>query len=426
AQLALLRLYCDRPFDAGNAWWLALLFWGAQGFGILVNALAVPILSLSTIAALYVMDRRVDWLARLRPLTGVPLMLAIAAPWIIIRAHFDGIPFSGLTWSEFIRALGGAQDMKWKAAPLTFTLAFVLGFLPGALLLVPALTNLWRERGAALQRFLLAWIVGYWLYLELIASKPALYTVQAMFPAAAAAVALALDHDNRLAIPPRMLRLPAWLVLPGTIALFAVLTNFAAVRPGLLVVVGAVAIAVLFTYAAQAAKGGLAAAWLAASVAGFALFITYTFAVLMPASQIGWPAPRIADAIAPLRRCVTGPVGVVGLREPSTNFVLGRGANTNVETIAGWMAGGEDGIAVVEDRWQADLAKALALKGGKTPPRLGCVEAFNVMRGCPVDFSIYVTGRGMLDPGCKVDARYACSIPLPLEPADTDPRSRCR
>ena len=125
-------------------------------------------------------------------------MLAIAAPWLLIRAHFDGgVPFSGLTWGEFIRALGGAQDMKWKAAPLTFTLAFVLGFLPGAVLLVPALHNLWRERGAALQRFLFAWIVGYWLYLELIASKPALYTVQAMFPAAAAAVALGLDHGNR-------------------------------------------------------------------------------------------------------------------------------------------------------------------------------------------------------------------------------------
>ena len=183
---ALLR----RALDRDNGRWLALAFWAAQGGGMLLNALAVPILSLSTIAALYVLDRRVDWLARLRRSLGVPLMLAIAAPWIIVRAHFDGVPFSGLTWGEFIRALGGAQDMKWKAAPLTFTLAFVLGFLPGALLLVPALTNLWRERGGALQRFLFAWIVGYWLYLELIASKPALYTVQAMFPAAAAAVAL--------------------------------------------------------------------------------------------------------------------------------------------------------------------------------------------------------------------------------------------
>jgi hypothetical protein len=217
-----------------------------------------------------------------------------------------------------------------------------------------------------------------------------------------------------------------WIVLPGTIALFAVLANFAAVRPSFAVIAGAVLVTALFTLAALAAKQARAAAWLAASIAGFALFITYTFAVLMPSSQIGWPAPRIADAIAPLRRCVTGPVGVVGFREPSTDFVIGRGANTNVETIAGWMAGGEDGIAVVEDRWQADLAKALAEKGGKPPARLGCVEAFNVMRGCPVDFSIYVTGRDMLDPGCKIAERYACSIPLPLEPADSDPRSRCR
>jgi 4-amino-4-deoxy-L-arabinose transferase-like glycosyltransferase len=435
AQLTLLRLYCAPDGDRDEQLWLALAFWAAQGGGMLLNALAVPILSLTTLIALYVMDRRLDWLSRLRPLIGVPLMLAIAAPWLLIRAHFDGgVPFSGLTWGEFIRALGGAQDMKWKAAPLTFTLAFILGFLPGALLLVPALQNLWRERGDALQRFLFAWIVGYWLYLELIASKPALYTVQAMFPAAAAAVALVLDRglpgaawqSGKLAIPPRMLRLPAWLVMGGTIAMFAAIVNIARVPSTFLIVVGATLVAVLFTFAARAAGEWRAAAWLTTSVAGFALFIVYTFAVLMPSAQIGWPAPRIAEAVAPLRRCVIGPVGVVGFREPSTTFVLGRDANANVETLAGWMAGGEDGIAVVEDRWQPDLAKALAARGAKAPPRLGCVEAFNVMRGCPLDFSIYATSREVLDPGCKVAEAFACSIPLPLQPEDADPKSRCR
>ena len=296
---------------------------------MLLNALAVPILSLATLIALYVMDRRLDWLWRLRPLVGIPLMLAIAAPWLLIRAHFDGgVPFSGLTWGEFIRALGGAQDMKWKAAPLTFTLAFLLGFLPGAVLLWPALQNLWRERGDALQRFLFAWIVGYWLYLELIASKPALYTVQAMFPAAAAAVALVLDRglpeaawqSGKLAIPPRMLRLPAWLVMGGTIAMFAAIVNIARAPSTFLIVVGATLVAVLFTFAARAAGEWRAAAWLTTSVAGFALFIVYTFAVLMPSAEIGWPAPRIAEAVAPLRRCVIGPVGVVGFREPSDHL----------------------------------------------------------------------------------------------------------
>ena len=236
AQLALLRLYCNRDFDAANGWWLALLFWAAQGGAILVNALAVPILSLSTIVALYVMDRRVDWLARLRPLTGVPLMLAIAAPWIIIRAHFDGVPFSrphlGRVHPRPRRRPG--HEVEGRPAHLHARLRARLP--PRRAAAGAGAANLWRERGAALQRFLFAWIVGYWLYLELIASKPALYTVQAMFPAAAAAVALALDRGlpgaaspyGTLAIPPRMLRLPWWLVLAGTIALFAVIVNFAA------------------------------------------------------------------------------------------------------------------------------------------------------------------------------------------------------
>jgi 4-amino-4-deoxy-L-arabinose transferase-like glycosyltransferase len=426
AQLTLLRLYRALPGERKEEPWLALAFWAAQGFGMLLNALAVPILSLSTIAVLYVFDRRLDWLKRLRPLVGVPLMLIIAAPWILIRAHYDGVPFSGLTFGEFIRALGGAQDMKWKAAPLTFTLAFALGFLPGALLLVPALKNLWRSRSAAIERFLFAWIVGYWIYLELIASKPALYTVQAMFPAAAVACALVLDREGKLALPPYMLRLPWWATLAGMLLLYVGGLWFAGVMPGIAVVIGAALVTALFTLSSLAATRGFAAAWLTTAVAGFALFATFTFAVLMPHMRIGWPAPRIAEAVAPLRRCVTGPVGVVGFREPSTTFVLGRGANTNIESIAGWMAGGDDAIAVVEDRWQPDLAKALAARGAKAPPRLGCVEAFNVMRGCPLAFSIYNTGPDPLDPGCKIDPRFTCMTPMPLAPEDSDPRSRCR
>jgi hypothetical protein len=89
------------------------------------------------------------------------------------------------------------------------------------------------------------------------------------------------------------------------------------------------------------------------SVGGFALFLAFTFGVLLPHLEKAWPATRIADAIAPLRRCGTGPVGVLGFREPSTLFVLGhRSSGADAETIGGWMATGEEAIAVVEDRWQ--------------------------------------------------------------------------
>ncbi|HEY7669347.1 MAG TPA: glycosyltransferase family 39 protein [Hyphomicrobium sp.] len=430
AQVSLLRLYCAPAPKHEQG--LALLFWAAQGSSILLNALAVPILSLATLIALFVLDRDFKWLKRLRPLVGVPLMLLIAAPWLLVRAHVDGVPFSTLTFSELLRALGGAQDMKWKAAPLTFTLAMALGFLPGALLIVPALKGLWENRAFALQRFLLAWIVGYLLYLELIASKPALYTVQALFPALAAAVALALDRpaaqaasdSGQLAIPPLSLRLPWWLVLPATIALFAGGLTFAGVAPSFIVVGGATLVAVLFTCAARAMGEGRAATWVTTSIVGFALFNAYTFAVALPHIKIAWPAARIAEAVAPLQRCVVGPVGVLGFREPSSIFLLGPRSITDAETIAAWIATGEEAVVAIEDRFQPDVARVLGLRRAKLPPRLGCVTAFNVMRGCPLSFSIYVTGAPKLDPGCKLESRFACQGPPSQTPADAT--SRCR
>jgi len=77
----------------------------------------------------------------------------------------------------------------------------------------------------------------------------------------------------------------------------------------------------------------------------------------------------------------------------------------------------------VEDRWQPDLSAALAARRVELPPRLGCIEAFNIMRGCPLHFSIYATGRETLDPGCRMSAEYSCKGPLPASP---DTQSRCR
>ena len=162
--------------------------------------------------------------------------------------------------------------------------------------------------------------------------------------------------------------------LAGMILLYIGGLWFAGVTPGVAIVIGAALVTALFTLSSLAATSGLAAACLTTAVAGFALFITFTFAVLMPGMRIGWPAPRIAEALAPMRRCVTGPVGVVGFREPSTTFVLGRGANTNIESIAGWMAGGDDAIAVPrEHRRQLEDARARGVERVTRCGDGGCV-----------------------------------------------------
>ncbi|PPC85142.1 MAG: glycosyl transferase family 39, partial [Hyphomicrobium sp.] len=233
AMLALLRIYVARDENDGRV--LALLFWAAVGFGIVLNALLVPILVVATLVALFVMDRDIAWLKRLRPLIGVPIALAIASPWLFVRAHQDGVPFSGMDWTDFIEALGGSQDMKLRAMPGTFVFAMLLGFLPGTALLAPAMLKLWNAREQRIAKFLLAWVIGYLAYLELLSSKPGTYTVQVMFPALALGVAmLVATYADRQSLP-RWHAIP-WPPLAAlfVLLLFAGVYGFVGAWPGVL------------------------------------------------------------------------------------------------------------------------------------------------------------------------------------------------
>jgi 4-amino-4-deoxy-L-arabinose transferase-like glycosyltransferase len=62
AMLALLRIYTAQPEQETR--WLALLFWAALGFSVLINALLVPVLVVATLIALWIMDRDAVWLRR--------------------------------------------------------------------------------------------------------------------------------------------------------------------------------------------------------------------------------------------------------------------------------------------------------------------------------------------------------------------------
>jgi predicted transcriptional regulator len=54
------------------------------------------------------------------------------------------------------------------------------------------------------------------------------------------------------------------------------------------------------------------------------------------------------------------------------------------------------------------------------------VTAFNVMRGCTLDFSIYVTGADALDDSCRVAERFRCPAQAPPPAEAPDHASRCR
>lgn len=393
---------------------LALLFWAAIGVGMLINALLVPILVLATLIALYAFDRDFSWLKRLRPLTGIPLVLVIASPWLIVRMHQDGVPFRGMGWNDFLAALGGAQDMKLRAFPGTFILALLLGFIPGTALLATATSRLWNARSQRLASFLLAWVIGYLIYLEALSSKPGTYMVQTMFPALALAVSSVVVSETGGGKRPEW-TLVIWPTALAAIplAIFAGVYAFAGELPSPAPAVMIAIIASLFIWSGRLIHEGLLRGWATIAVITMALFAITLLGIVLPSINKIWPAAEVERAIA---RCRDSSVDLVGFREPTGRFVLGAAPDRQApETIAEAKNNEAGRLLIVEDRWIKRMSTALtASSQPPLPSPSGCVSAYNVMRGCPVYFRIYDMGGA---PPCQIPSEFACqSNPHPAGP----------
>lgn len=394
-----------------KSWLFPFLFWIALGFGILINALLLPILVVSTLIALYVMDRDLTWLKRLRPFIGLPIALAIGASWLIIRTHQDGTPFAGMGLRAFLGALGGAQDMKLRAFPGTFVLAVALGFLPGTVLIGTAFKRFWDSREQALSRFLLAWVLGYIAYLELLSSKPGTYMVQTMFPALALGVAIVVTNESGLGKRPVWSLFTIWptyfAALP--LAVFAGVYLFTGEVPGIIPAALIALIAVLFIWSGRLGWEGQLRRWAAIGVGALALFAVTLLGVVLPSIDRIWPAREIAKAIA---KCPAQNAALIGFREPSGRFLLGIPFEQQMpEALAQAVEDKIPTLSIIEDRWKKRTNWTLQSKSqAPLPPPTGCVTAYNVMRGCPLHFRIYSPNPAQ---PCAVPAAFVCPENIP-------------
>jgi len=398
AMLALLRIYAAPREDDTRA--LALIFWAALGFSVLINALLVPILVAVTLLGVWIMDRDTAWLKRVPIWPGLPIALLIASPWLIVRVMQDGVPFAGMDWREFLAALGGSQDMKLRAMPGTFVLALLLGFLPGTALAAPAFIALWKDRDAKIARFLIAWVLGYLVYLELLSSKPGTYMVQTMFPAVAIAVAMLVVRDDGKAPPPRFHAL-AWPPLAALFALALFAAPYAAVRemPSLWLWLPIIVVAGLFAWSAAEGRAGKLVSWAATGVAALGLFAVTLIAGVMPSIDKVWPAREVQRALA---ACPPTKIGVLGWNEPTTRFVLRRDEQLSTnDGLAAAATRKDPGFAVITDSWLKSDGRVLTT--AQAP--MACIRAVNTMRGCALNLKIVGNTAA---PPCEVPPQYAC------------------
>ncbi|KAA0585104.1 glycosyltransferase family 39 protein (plasmid) [Azospirillum oryzae] len=395
-QAALAHLYLGRrdPVPAGRAaWTVPLVFWIAAGVGVLVKGPMVLLVSGTTALVLALWDREAGWLKRLKPLAGLGIVVAIAAPWLIaIAIKSKGAFFAESVGHDMLGKVSGGQEGK-GLPPGYYLGTFWVTFAPWSLLALLAVPWVWVRRRLDAVRFCIAWIVPSWLVFEAVPTKLLHYTLP-VFPAIAALAAAALiDNFDRSRDRPRRWLVAAAVAL-GVIG-FGALILAVAVIPWLVdrridpVGVALVpAVGGLFALALRSLLRGERRTGLAAGVGAAALLYAGTYAVVLPNIDGVWVSRQAARAVEQVRPCPDSVVATAGYSEPSLVFLLG--APTKLVHGAGaaahLTADRACGLALVEDREAPAFLDSL---GTATPLPLAELSGFNYNTGKRLHLTLY-------------------------------------
>jgi len=393
AQFALIEIYArmQEGCAKGVAW--PLLFWLAQGAGVLIKGPIAPLVSLLTGLGLSFKTPRIDWLARLRPLLGAVILTCLIAPWAIaIGDATDGRFFSEAMAGDMLSKIGSAQESHDGLPGFHLLLVWFL-FWPAAALLPGGLLRAWRERDQWQMHFLLSWVIPGWIVFELTATKLPHYVLP-LYPAlaiiAAREGAQQLSPDAPFVRPGAALYGFVSLAAAGLVAAFATLfpseSLIGYIAAGM-IGLGGLGVAALF-WQGRAYKGGLVASVLAA-------FFAWTMlSGILPGVSALQVSPRIAAALEdagrhPLKDNAK-PVALAGYSEPSAVFLLGTETIlTSGDEAARLLEEGRVSAVVVNSGEETFFLSKIALD--ETPVReLAVIDGLNYSNGERVSLSIYV------------------------------------
>ncbi len=398
AQLALARVYLQSREGEISDWRWPLLFWVAQGIGILIKGPVTPLIAALTLVTLGIADRKWAHLRALRPLPGLALMLAIAAPWFIAISLGESNFLQEAVGQDLLPKLIGGQEAH-GAPPGYYLLTATLTFWPASLVGWFGAIWAWRNRKSPMTRVLLAWAIPAWIMFELIPTKLPHYVLP-LLPAVALMSALAL-RDAPDAVS-RMMRHWAGrtlLVLWSAIGLilgfaFIIATWIGEQRiapSGFIPIVGSL---LAIGLAGRAFWRGEALR--AAVIAALCVLLIWPpiLGRLLPGLKPLWPSQQAMLMVAAQTQSwpPSEPVAAVGYHEPSLVFFLG--TNTMLTTpadAAAYLAGAKNRLALVNDREDQRFRDAVKNLGAEVW-RIDGVRGFNMARGRFEQISLFWSG----------------------------------
>lgn len=372
ALAALARLYIRwRPGQGLGAepitvsWRTPLLFWLALAVAILDKGPIGPMVVALTGLALWGVDRRAPWAARMHWVWGLILILAVAGPWAVaITVKTDGAFWGQAIGSDVAPKLRGGQEGHGAPFGLHALLSPLL-FFPAAVLLPAALVEGWKARRAPGVRFALCWLIPSWLVFEATPTKLPHYVLP-LYGALAWLAVAALDRP--------LGRWTRWIgaglgVLAGLV--WAAAPIYLAASYGDRSAAAWAWAVLTCVLAAAAGAGGVVA--ILTGRRGVIIGVVGALALMAHGALLGGLGPRLyplwlsrnvavllaREHLDPREGLIPDPVTVVGYAEPSLVFALG------TETELGDAGDGGEAIAegrpvIVESRAQPAFLAELA------------------------------------------------------------------
>jgi 4-amino-4-deoxy-L-arabinose transferase-like glycosyltransferase len=399
AQGSLADLYVKTRRGETAGWGMPILFWAAQGIGILIKGPITPLVSLVTILTLIAVDRQVSLLRSLRLPLGIPLVAIIVCPWAIaITLATDGAFFSDALRSDLLPKLISGHESH-GFLPGYYLLLIALTFWPGSLFLGPALRQAWKQRSDMEERFCLAWVIPVWLVFELIPTKLPHYILP-IFPALSLITARLLIAGTK-----EVWDLSRWgltrfgvilwvlvsAILGAAVVAFPVyidgrfdmLTIWPAVATVLMLVVPT-----WYAFRNRLVEAAIAAVVLAA------LILAPTLHVIMPNADGLWLSRSVAQAVERYGESESGlppVVAAAGYHEPSLVFLCGTDTKlVNAGQAASHLRQNPNGLALISDRKDDLFHKTLSKSKGSVQV-LETIKGFHYTKGKRLTLNLYAS-----------------------------------
>lgn len=339
------------------------LFWTALGCGILIKGPVAPLVVGLTLFTLMAYDRSFRLLGGLKPLFGLPWMLALVLPWFVAIASIsEGAFFQHALGEDFAGKIAAAQESH-GAPPGTYLLASFGTFWPASAFIPLGIAWAVAARHTLPARFLIAWSLPSWIVFEAVATKLPHYVLP-LLPALTLMVGGALGAG--LLMPSTRWRRAslAWIALGGIILSVGLNGAFIALEGHAdpIGIAGAVVAGALALVAWVIARKGYPRVAILATAIASGGVVALGWVHLMPAAKSLWLSDRVAETVTIVSKCTRRIA--VGYTEPS--LVVRLGTDTRLlrpEEGAAAFAEGPCAVAMVDARRDEAFVAGLAALG---------------------------------------------------------------